>query len=217
MKPNQTPQGEAIEIKGLVIPAKWGRAGEVLAVKISAFDEAEYQLADNESARRLFKKLHQVVSVNGELYETQGGEKMIKVQSFKMEKGPGIGKTVLTLAVAGLFGLVAVSPVLAADEKAPAPAVKQEEAAKPAAKAPAPAKAKKAEKKKAKKATAKKAVKANPEVKAAQEALAAAGYKIKADGQMGKGTKKAIKSFQKKNKLKVTGKLDDPTKKALGL
>lgn len=220
MKRKQPSQTSPTAIKGLVIPASWGRAGKVLSIKLSAFDETEYQLADGELARQLFGKLHQVVSVIGELSETQGGKKMIKVQSYKMEKGPGVGKTVLTLAVAGLFGLVAISPVLAAEEKAPAPAVKQEEAAKPAAKAAAPAKKaekKKAAKKTSKKAAKKKAVKSNPDVKAAQEALTGAGYKVKADGQMGKGTKKALKGFQKKNKLKVTGKLDTATKKALGM
>ncbi len=218
MEQNHPAEAKAVDIKGLVIPASWDRAGEVLTISISAFDETEYHLADGELARQLISKLHQVVSVSGELSETYGGKKMIKVQSYKVEKGPGAGKTLLTLAVAALFGLVAISPALAADEKAPAqaPAVKQETAAKPAAKAAAPAM--KTEKKKmTKKAAKKKAVKSNPDVMAAQQALAGAGYKIKADGMMGKNTKKALKAFQKKNKLKVTGKLDAATKKALSL
>jgi hypothetical protein len=215
MEQNQGPKAKLVAIKGLVIPASWNPAGKVLTVSISAFDETEYHLVDGELARQLFSKLHQVVSVSGELSETHGGKKMIKVQSYKVEKGPGVGKTLLTLAVAGLFGLVAISPVLAAEEKAPAPAVQQEKAAKPAAKSAAPVK--KATKKKAKKVAKKAAVKPNPELKAAQDALIGAGYKIKADGMMGKQTKKAIKAFQKKNKLKVTGKLDAATKKALGL
>jgi peptidoglycan hydrolase-like protein with peptidoglycan-binding domain len=54
-------------------------------------------------------------------------------------------------------------------------------------------------------------------VKAAQQALAAQGYKITADGKMGPKTTKAIKSFQKKNGLKITGKLDAATKRTLGV
>jgi hypothetical protein len=212
-----------IRIRGLVVPASWAGDGEVLSVVISAFDETEYQVADNELARQLFGKLHQLVKIDGELIETQGGKKMIKVQSFKVEKGAGAGKTLLTLAVAAAFGLVCLSPALAAESKAPAPAAKQMEAAKPAAKAMAPAKAApakkemKAKKKSAKKTAKKKTVKPSPTVKKAQMALAQAGFKTKADGYMGKNTAKAIKGYQKKNGLKVNGKLDKSTKKALGL
>jgi carboxyl-terminal processing protease len=51
----------------------------------------------------------------------------------------------------------------------------------------------------------------NAEVKTAQEALIKDGAKIKADGIMGKQTHSAIKAFQKKNGLKVNGKLDKET------
>ncbi len=50
-----------------------------------------------------------------------------------------------------------------------------------------------------------------------QEALNRHGATLKVDGKFGNGTKSALKTFQKKNKLKVTGKVDEPTKKALGL
>ena len=69
-------------------------------------------------------------------------------------------------------------------------------AAEPAA-APAPKVAAKA--KKAKKAAPKKAW-----VKKLQMALDKAGYKVKADGVIGKKTRGAIKAFQKDNGLKVT-------------
>ena len=53
--------------------------------------------------------------------------------------------------------------------------------------------------------------KPNAKIKAAQEVLIKDGAKIKADGFLGKQTRSAIKSFQKKNMLKVTGKLDKET------
>ncbi|MGD8562330.1 MAG: peptidoglycan-binding domain-containing protein [Desulfarculaceae bacterium] len=220
MEQNRPSKVKEVSIRGLVTPASWDGAGEVLTVSISAFDESEYHLADGELARQLFSKLHKVVSVSGELSETHGGKKMIKVQSYKVEKGPGAGKTLLIFAVAGLFGLVAISPASAAQVKAGTPAIKQEKADQPAVKAAAPvktAKKTKAVKKQTSQAAKKKAIKANPQVKAAQSALVSAGYKIKADGVMGKNTKKALRAFQKKNKLKVTGKLDAATKKALAL
>ena len=49
-----------------------------------------------------------------------------------------------------------------------------------------------------------------------QEALNKAGASIKVDGKMGKGTHKALREYQKKNKLKVTGKADEATLKSLG-
>ncbi len=51
----------------------------------------------------------------------------------------------------------------------------------------------------------------NAEIKNIQEALIKNGAKIKADGIMGKHTRAAIRSFQKKHGLKVTGKLDKMT------
>ena len=57
----------------------------------------------------------------------------------------------------------------------------------------------------------------NGHVKAIQEALIKDGAKIKADGMMGRHTRAALKSFQKKNGLKVTGRADKATLKKLGL
>ncbi|WP_165857049.1 peptidoglycan-binding domain-containing protein [Marinobacter sp. JSM 1782161] len=57
------------------------------------------------------------------------------------------------------------------------------------------------------------------EVLALQNALYGAGYDIEqADGRMGPSTVSALKAFQTDHpELQVSGKLDDPTKKALGM
>jgi peptidoglycan hydrolase-like protein with peptidoglycan-binding domain len=64
-----------------------------------------------------------------------------------------------------------------------------------------------------------KAAKAVPSdvVKAVQEALKKEGYKVKVDGLMGKHTRTALKRYQKKNGLKVTGKTDEATLAKLGV
>jgi peptidoglycan hydrolase-like protein with peptidoglycan-binding domain len=64
-----------------------------------------------------------------------------------------------------------------------------------------------------------KAAKAVPSnvVKGVQEALNKEGYKLKVDGLMGKHTRAALKSYQKKNGLKVTGKADEATLAKLGV
>jgi len=49
------------------------------------------------------------------------------------------------------------------------------------------------------------------EIKAVQEALNHNGYKLATDGIMGKHTIAALKGFQKKNDLKVTGRPDTET------
>ncbi|TBW56224.1 peptidoglycan-binding protein [Marinobacter halodurans] len=57
------------------------------------------------------------------------------------------------------------------------------------------------------------------DVFALQNALYGAGYRIdSADGQMGPSTQSALEAFQKDHAgLKVTGKLDQATKEALGM
>lgn len=80
---------------------------------------------------------------------------------------------------------------------------KPEESAQPAPKMEKKAPAKRA-------APAKK--KGTPEVAALQEALKKAGEDPgPADGLMGRKTRAALRTFQKKNKIKVTGRADKPT------
>jgi peptidoglycan hydrolase-like protein with peptidoglycan-binding domain len=92
-------------------------------------------------------------------------------------------KIVQVLAISIISGLLVASPVVAKTAKQPTAASEVK---------------------------AKKAVPSET-VKAVQEALDKEGYKLKADGLMGKHTRNALKSYQKKNGLKVTGKTDEAT------
>jgi len=58
---------------------------------------------------------------------------------------------------------------------------------------------------------------ADEKVLAAQKALNQSGFKLKEDGLMGPKTSGALKQYQKKNGLKVTGKLDKATLAKLGI
>ncbi len=57
----------------------------------------------------------------------------------------------------------------------------------------------------------------NKKIAAGQTALNTRGYAIKVDGVLGSQTAKAVREFQKKNKLKVTGTFDAVTLKKLGV
>jgi peptidoglycan hydrolase-like protein with peptidoglycan-binding domain len=48
-------------------------------------------------------------------------------------------------------------------------------------------------------------------IKDVQQALNKEGCKLKVDGRMGKHTRSALKSYQKKNGLKATGEMDEAT------
>lgn len=62
-----------------------------------------------------------------------------------------------------------------------------------------------------------KTVRASARIKALQEALNKHGAKLKVDGFMGRETEHALRTFQKEQKLKVTGHLDKATEAKLGL
>lgn len=58
---------------------------------------------------------------------------------------------------------------------------------------------------------------ADAKVMAVQEALIRQGYRVKVDGTMGRKTRMALRKFQAKNKLKATGRIDEPTLARLGV
>lgn len=110
-------------------------------------------------------------------------------------------KTASTAAASAFAAALALSGLAHAQAKPeesaqPAPRMEKKAPAKPAA----PAKAAPAKKK------------GTPEVAALQEALKKAGEDPgPADGLMGRKTRAALRTFQKKNKLRVTGRADKPT------
>ncbi|BEQ14445.1 peptidoglycan-binding domain-containing protein [Desulfoferula mesophila] len=210
-------KAETQRITGLVIPVEWDPQGKARAVAIAAYDESTYRVAQGGVGAELLGRLKREVTVWGRVESLAEG-KTILIERFEMSKSSK-GK-ITGMALAAVVGMaLCVAPLaMAADQ----PAAAQPAATAPAAAAPAEAKAApapKAKKAKAKKATAKKvAVKPNPKVRTLQDLLNTKGnYNLKVDGVMGKQTKAALKDFQKANGLKVTGKVDAATKKALGL
>lgn len=202
-------------ISGLVIPVEWDSEGKVVAVAIAAFDETTYRVTPGGKGGELLGRLQSEVTAWGRVENHPAG-KTILIERYQMSKS--VKGKFLGLALAAMVGTtLTVAPLaMAADDKAaPAqPAVAQPAAQAPAAAAPAAAPVAKKAKAKASKAVA---AKPNARVRVLQDALNSKGAKLKVDGLMGKQTRMALKAFQKDNGLKVTGKVDAATKKALGL
>lgn len=202
-------------ISGLVIPVEWDSGGKVVAVAIAAFDETTYRVTTGGKGGELLSRLQSEVTAWGRVENHPAG-KTIWIERYQMSKSAK-GKF-LGLALATMVGTaLTMAPMVMADEAKPAaaqPAVAQPAAQAPAAAAPAVAAPAKKAKAKAHKAVA---AKPNAKVRVLQDALNSKGAKLKVDGLMGKQTRVALKAFQKENGLKVTGKVDAATKKALGL
>jgi peptidoglycan hydrolase-like protein with peptidoglycan-binding domain len=131
------------------------------------------------------------------------------------------GKMKPVLVLATIFGFVLMlmnaSMVFAQQQSSPMekPAMKSETQAQPMATSkpemqPNTGQSQKAESNMMK-STSKTAMMSKQEVKAVQTALNKDGYNLKVDGIYGHNTRSAIKNFQKKNDLKVTGRLDSGT------
>ncbi|HQU15843.1 MAG: hypothetical protein B7Z66_03260 [Chromatiales bacterium 21-64-14] len=123
-------------------------------------------------------------------------------------------RQVAIVGAAALFGLATVLPAMAADTTTGAPANPSAAAEAPAVKHTPTAVHHKASHVHAHKAMHKHPM-VNARVKEAQEALNKDGYKMKADGIMGKKTRAALKEFQAKHGLKATGQLNSATLKKL--
>ena len=108
-------------------------------------------------------------------------------------------RTITSATAAFAFAASLALPAFAQEKPEGAPAAPKMEKKAPAMKAPA-------------KAAAKKKKAGTPEIMALQEALKKAGENPgTADGKMGPKTRAALRAFQKKNKLKVTGRADKMT------
>ncbi|MBU1154250.1 MAG: peptidoglycan-binding protein [Proteobacteria bacterium] len=212
-------KAETQKITGLVIPVEWDPKGKVKAVAIAAFDESNYRVTSGGLGAELVSRLKREVTVWGRV-ECQAEGKTILIERYEMSKSSKGKITGLALAAVVGLALTAAPLALAADQPAAAqPAVAAPAPAAPAVAAPAPAAPAPAKAVAAQKAKAPKSVTAKPnaKVRALQDTLNSKGAKLKVDGMMGKKTRMALKAFQKENGLKVTGKVDAATKKALGL
>jgi hypothetical protein len=74
---------ETIAINGVLVPVSWNKAGEVVCVAVSTFDEKEYRIADPEAASQWQDYLNREVAIQGRAFK-RGLEQWITVQSFRI-------------------------------------------------------------------------------------------------------------------------------------
>lgn len=76
---------EQIRIRGIIVPADWDPAGNVIKAAILTGDEGEYLIEENKESRQLFYLLRQEVEVRGVVRE-EAGSKIISVENFRETK-----------------------------------------------------------------------------------------------------------------------------------
>jgi hypothetical protein len=78
-------------IRGLVIPAEWDQDGRIQRVRIAAFDETEYLVADTPEGQDLIRFAQREVEVVGRLTRPTRQGETIRVERFRpvdSEAGP---------------------------------------------------------------------------------------------------------------------------------
>ena len=87
----QKPAGPVtgpIEIRGVVIPDNWDDAGAVIGVALSAFDEVNYLIRNDDKGRDLAALLQEEVEVKGDVEEI-GNRKVITVRDYHRATAAG--------------------------------------------------------------------------------------------------------------------------------
>ena len=78
---NKKKSSNLITIRGVVIPAAWDDKGEVIRINIATFDEEEYFVEENETAKDLYQRLGQGVEVTG-IVKKVNRKRIMKVVSL---------------------------------------------------------------------------------------------------------------------------------------
>jgi hypothetical protein len=73
-----------IVLKGLIVPARWDKKGDVVGIAIACHDEKEYLVLMNKIGRELMAFLNEEIIIIGKLIKIYGRE-VIKVGSFNEE------------------------------------------------------------------------------------------------------------------------------------
>ena len=73
-----------ITISGIVAPALWDKAYNVVAISIAASNEKEYLVEDDAMGEELMDQLRNLVQVTGIVREEKGGDRVIEVKNYEV-------------------------------------------------------------------------------------------------------------------------------------
>jgi DNA-binding protein HU-beta len=103
MRKGQNEEYGVIKVRGLIVPADWDPNGAVITIGLSAFDEGEYLIDNDENGRELFSFMRQEVEISGEMRKEE--EKMvIKVSQFSLGRAEKMNKHDLINEVSNVLG-----------------------------------------------------------------------------------------------------------------
>ena len=76
-------KNKTVTVVGIVVPVDWDENGNPLNVAISSHDEQEFVIENrNQEGKEVEKLLRQKIQVSGELVDSKGSRKQIRVKSY---------------------------------------------------------------------------------------------------------------------------------------
>ena len=82
---NHEKKEKSISLQGIIIPSAWDKAGNVLAISLSTFDEEEYCIESDNRWSELMILLREGVRIRG-VVSRKKGVQTIRVNDFKRIK-----------------------------------------------------------------------------------------------------------------------------------
>ncbi|MEJ2284483.1 MAG: hypothetical protein P8X85_12895 [Desulfobacterales bacterium] len=81
-----------MNVRGILIPVKWDKKGNVVSVAIATDDESEYLVEDQDLAGKLKSVLRQVIEVSG-VVKRAHGKNIIKIKQWRCQNASEHKKT----------------------------------------------------------------------------------------------------------------------------
>lgn len=80
----KTESKRRVTLSGVITAADWDEDGHVVNVMISATDESDYIIGQNDKGRKLLSLIQKQVQVTGVVGEDDSGRKMIMVTKYQV-------------------------------------------------------------------------------------------------------------------------------------
>ena len=74
---------ELTTVQGIIVPARWDKKGDVVAVAVATMDEQEFMVEVDAVGRNLLSHIHQEAVLRGSVKRKQK-KSILKVETFKI-------------------------------------------------------------------------------------------------------------------------------------